>query len=164
VGSRDTPTGVGRTIRDDHEALDFGLTPTGVGRTVDRRIVPTEDLAALPVRDHARRLIGECFRLGALDDMADLRLAQRAHMLGFRGHFSTKSRRYSTTLGALRAARAEHARGEQITTGRLPLFDEDTVLVIAHWEYAGKGYSAGDAVLAAAIMGARLPGAGGGAE
>jgi transposase-like protein len=31
-------------------------------------------------------------------------------MLGFRGHFSTKSRRYSTTLGALRAARAAHQR------------------------------------------------------
>ncbi len=28
------------------------------------------------------------------------------HMLGFRGHFSTKSRRYSITLGALRRARA----------------------------------------------------------
>jgi hypothetical protein len=28
------------------------------------------------------------------------------HMLGFRGHFVTKSRRYSTNLGELRAARA----------------------------------------------------------
>jgi hypothetical protein len=27
------------------------------------------------------------------------------HMLGFRGHFVTKSRSYSTTLGELRAAR-----------------------------------------------------------
>ncbi|HET7532226.1 MAG TPA: replication initiator [Nocardioidaceae bacterium] len=27
------------------------------------------------------------------------------HMLGFRGHFATKSRRYSITLGALRRAR-----------------------------------------------------------
>jgi hypothetical protein len=73
-------------------------------------------------------------RLGALDDVADLRLIQWAHMLGFRGHFSTKSRRYSTTLGALRAAREQHMRAEEITTGRLPLFDEDTVLVIAHWQ------------------------------
>ena len=36
----------------------------------------------------------------------DLRLAAWAHMLGFRGHFSTKSRAYSITLGALRADRA----------------------------------------------------------
>lgn len=33
-------------------------------------------------------------------------LGKYAHMLGFRGHFSTKSRRYSVTLGALRRARA----------------------------------------------------------
>ena len=32
-----------------------------------------------------------------------------AHMLGFGGHFSTKSRRYSTTLGALRRARVAYA-------------------------------------------------------
>ena len=33
------------------------------------------------------------------------KLGDWAHMLGFRGHFSTKSRRYSTTLGRLRRAR-----------------------------------------------------------
>lgn len=125
--------------------------------TLDRRIVPTNDLAALPVRDHARRLIAECFRLGALDELADLRLAQWAHMLGFRGHFSTRSRHYSTTLGDIRADRAEHVREDEITTGRLPLFDEDTVLVVARWEYAGQGLSAGDAILAASLTGTRLP-------
>jgi hypothetical protein len=42
-------------------------------------------------------------------------------MLGFRGHFSTKSRAYSTTLAALRAARAEYQRTEHpVTTGRRP--------------------------------------------
>jgi hypothetical protein len=33
------------------------------------------------------------------------RLGKWVHMLGFRGHFATKSRRYSITLGALRRAR-----------------------------------------------------------
>ncbi|GAA2375959.1 replication initiator [Nonomuraea africana] len=126
--------------------------------TLDRRINLLDDLAALPIREHARRLIAECLRLGALDNLAELRLAQWAHMLGFRGHFSTKSRRYSTTLGALRSAREEHMRSEEITTGRLPLFEEDTVLVISHWEYAGKGLSAGDQLLAAALTGTRLEG------
>ncbi|MCG5220416.1 replication initiator [Streptosporangium sp. KLBMP 9127] len=129
--------------------------------TLDRRINPMEDLAALPLRDHARRLIAECFRLGDLDDLADLRLTQWAHMLGFRGHFSTKSRHYSTTLGELRADRADHMRDEEINTGRLPLFDEDTVLVIAEWEYAGKGYSLGDALLAAALTESRSTDSGG---
>lgn len=125
--------------------------------TLDRRIQPLDDLAALPIRQHARRLIAECMRLGALDDLADLRLTHWAHMLGFRGHFSTKSRRYSTTLGALRAAREKHMKESEIATGRLPLFDEDTVLVIAHWEYAGQGLSAGEQLLAAAITGTQLP-------
>ncbi|WP_424536909.1 replication initiator [Sphaerisporangium viridialbum] len=119
--------------------------------TLDRRINATEDLTALPIRDHARRLIAECFRLGALDGLADLRLAEWAHMLGFRGHFPTKSRHYSTTFGKMRAERVDHQRDEAVSTGRLPLFNEDTVLVISHWSYAGKGLSAGDAVLAAAI-------------
>ncbi|WP_317135628.1 replication initiator, partial [Nonomuraea phyllanthi] len=107
---------------------------------------------------HARRLIAACMRLGGNPGLADLRLIHWAHMLGFRGHFSTKSRRYSTTLGNLRAAREEHARAEEISTGRLPLFDEDTVLVIVHWEYAGQGLSIGEQALAAAITGTRLPG------
>jgi hypothetical protein len=72
-------------------------------------------------------------------------------MLGFRGHFSTKSRAYSTTLAALRAARAEHQRNEhQITNGRLP-FEDDTVLVTSHWAYVGQGLTTGEALLAAAI-------------
>jgi hypothetical protein len=41
------------------------------------------------------------------------RLQRWAHMLGFGGHFSTKSRRYSTTLTALRAVRKAFQRGEQ---------------------------------------------------
>ncbi|MEU5859950.1 replication initiator [Nonomuraea sp. NPDC047529] len=95
-------------------------------------------------------------RLGENADLADLRLIQWAHMLGFRGHFSTKSRHYSTTLGELRAAREEHMRTEEINLRRLPLFDEDTILVVAHWEYAGQGLSPGEQLLAA-ITGHRVP-------
>jgi hypothetical protein len=124
--------------------------------TLDRRINLLDDLAALPIRDHPRRLIAECLRLGVPEHLADLRLIQWAHMLGFRGHFSTRSRRYSTTLSALRAERADHARSEAITTGRLPLFDDDTVLVVGHWRYAGRGLSPGDALLSAALTGTPL--------
>ncbi|MEW9554556.1 replication initiator [Nonomuraea sp. NPDC050783] len=129
--------------------------------TLDRRIQPLDNLDALPIRDHARRLIDACMRLGSQPRLTDLRLTHWAHMLGFRGHFSTKSRRYSTTLGALRAAREEHMRTEEITNGRLPLFEEDTVLVIAHWQYAGQGLSAGEQLLAAAITGRQAPHPGG---
>ncbi|MEW2356407.1 replication initiator [Spirillospora sp. NPDC029432] len=126
--------------------------------TLDRRVRATDDVDDLPVTAHARRLIAECLRLGALEEMAELRLTDWAHMLGFRGHFSTKSRRYSTTLGALRQARIDHNRRDHgITTGRLPLTEEDEVLVVAHWRYLGQGLTPGEALLTAALTGRTLP-------
>ena len=68
-----------------------------------------------------------------------------AHMLGYGGHFLTKSRRYSVTLGQLRPARTEHRRqqrhphGEHDPWGR-PL-DETTVLILPTWTYDGRGYT-----------------------
>ena len=56
--------------------------------TVDRRITAADRLADLPIREHARRLIAECFRLGRLPELGSLRLAAWAHMLGFRGHYA----------------------------------------------------------------------------
>ncbi|GLZ08863.1 replication initiation protein [Actinomadura sp. NBRC 104412] len=136
----------------------YATKAAGCVGTLDRRIRATDHLDQLPVTAHARRLIAECLALGALDEMAELRLTEWAHMLGFRGHFSTKSRRYSTTLGALRAARIEHNRREhQTTTGRLPLTDEDQVLVIAHWRYLGQGLTPGEALLTAALTGRPMP-------
>src|SRR5262245_58674461 len=107
--------------------------------TLDRRIPPADSLAELPVSEHARRLIAECLRLSKLSGLQDLRLAAWAHMLGFRGHFSTKSRHYSTTFGALRAERVQHQR-DHATTGSLwPTPEDDTTLVLAHWRFAGQG-------------------------
>ncbi|MFF9337937.1 replication initiator, partial [Streptomyces albogriseolus] len=79
-------------------------TATG---TLDRPIRFLAELAQVRITDHARRMIRTAWTLGARKELADLRLRAWAHMLGFRGHFSTKSRRYSTTLGALRDARAQ---------------------------------------------------------
>ncbi|MEU7493620.1 replication initiator, partial [Streptomyces fradiae] len=71
--------------------------------------------------------------------------------LGFRGHFSTKSRAYSTTFGALRKERADHneaaARERAAETGH-PLPDPDTVLVLSHWRFAGTGLTAAEHLLA----------------
>jgi hypothetical protein len=79
-------------------------TATG---TLDRPIRFLAELAHLHLTDHAERMIRTAWTLGARKDLEHLRLRAWAHMLGFRGHFSTKTRRYSTTLGALRNARAE---------------------------------------------------------
>ncbi|MER7831517.1 replication initiator [Streptomyces sp. NPDC095602] len=120
--------------------------------TLDRPIRnPITDLIGSGVTDHARQMILTCWHLGARPELEDLRLRKWAHMLGFRGHFSTKSRAYSVTLGALRRERAEHnealARERAADAGH-PLPDPDTVLVLSHWRFAGTGLTAEERLLA----------------
>jgi hypothetical protein len=65
-------------------------------------------------------------------------------MLGFGGHWSTKSRRYSTTFTVLRRARAQFAKRR--ASGGVPLDawgrpeDDHAVIVVASWVYVGSGY------------------------
>ena len=108
--------------------------------TLDQRITSTDALNAIHVTAHARRLIAECLGLGLLPDLEHLRLTAWAHMLGFRGHFSTKSRRYSTTLRALRNARTRLPQAEQHQPD-LPAGTASTVLVLSQWQFAGRGYA-----------------------
>ncbi|MFF2351860.1 replication initiator [Kitasatospora sp. NPDC058115] len=77
-------------------------TTTG---TLDRRLRFLAELAQYDLTDHARRMIHTAWHLGTQPQHAHLRLRQWAHMLGFRGHFSTRTRHYSTTLTHLRAER-----------------------------------------------------------
>ncbi|MEU1538199.1 replication initiator protein RepSA [Actinacidiphila glaucinigra] len=120
--------------------------------TVDRRVGNREALDLFDLPAHTRRLIEACFDLDA--DYPDRKLAQWAHMLGFRGHFSTKSRRYSTTLGALRQVRADYRARQERRERGLPDPDdtlEGSTLVLAHWTYAGHGHTPGESWLAATI-------------
>ncbi|MGW1322686.1 replication initiator [Streptomyces antibioticus] len=120
--------------------------------TIDRPIRnPITDLIGTDVTDHARRMILTCWHLGGLPELEELRLRKWAHMLGFRGHFSTKSRAYSVTLGALRQERADH--NEALTRERAalaghPLPDPDAVLLLSHWRFAGTGLTAAESWLA----------------
>ncbi|HEY6276523.1 MAG TPA: replication initiator [Streptosporangiaceae bacterium] len=109
--------------------------------TLDRRITTADQLDVLPVREHARRHIAECIRLSKLPGLVDLHLAAWAHMLGFSGHFSTKSRAYSTTLGALRAERAAYQRELAVAAGLLPDLASETTVVRADWHFTGCGQS-----------------------
>jgi hypothetical protein len=64
------------------------------------------------------------------------------------GHFASKSRRYSTTLGAIRGERRAY-RQRQAAEQVRELLDDDTTLVVSHWEFVGVGYlTTGDAALA----------------
>lgn len=88
-------------------------------------------------------------------------LGHWSSMLGFRGHYSTKSRHYSVTLGALRRARHRYQRltadalrnGRTLDTrdleARLLADDDETTLVVGSWTYQGTGWPrAGDKALA----------------
>jgi hypothetical protein len=117
--------------------------------TLDRRIGELAELDRHQVPDHTRRLIEACKTLDPL--YPDRRLWAWAHMLGFRGHFSTKSRRYSTTLGELRQARADYRAAQDHGALGLDDAEPDTVLVLADWQYAGHGHTPGESALAATI-------------
>ncbi|MFE6593780.1 replication initiator protein RepSA [Streptomyces sp. NPDC057781] len=117
--------------------------------TLDRRVGELAELDRHGVPDHARRLITACRDLDGL--YPDRRLWAWAHMLGFRGHFSSKSRRYSTTLGALRQARADFRAAQEREALALEDREPDTVLVLADWQYAGHGHTPGESALAATI-------------
>ncbi|MFI8104008.1 replication initiator [Streptomyces sp. NPDC086023] len=87
-------------------------TTTG---TLDRRLRLLAELATHDITDHARRMIHTAWHLATKRRHAHLRLRQWAHMLGFRGHFSTRTRHYSTTLTHLRVERTAWRTGRPDT-------------------------------------------------
>lgn len=106
--------------------------------------------------DRHPRLCGDC------SENPYALLGHWSSMLGFRGHFSTKSRRYSVTLGALRRARRRFQRltvdarqdarilDTRELEARLMAEDDDEVtLVVGAWAFQGSGWPrAGDKALA----------------
>jgi hypothetical protein len=109
------------------------------------RITP-EALPLLNVTTHVDRLVHTAWQLGENPTYHGLR--RWIHMIGFRGHFASKSRRYSTTLGAIRGERRAY-RQQQAAEHARELLDEDTTLVVSHWEFTGLGYlTTGDTTLA----------------
>jgi hypothetical protein len=129
----------------------------GLGASLDARITSLAELERLALPEHTRRLVRACWSLGAEPSTAGLRLRRWAHMLGFGGHCTTKSRRYSVTFTVLRAARrAFSARQRHGPT--VPLDPHGRLLppagfvIDAGWQYAGRGYTtAADAWLAASM-------------
>jgi hypothetical protein len=116
------------------------------GAGLDRRLTAADDLDHLDqLPAHVGELVRACWELGGRPELEGLRLRAWAHMLGFGGHWSTKSRRYSTTMGALRRARVAFAKRRRAGDG-IPLDawdrpeDDQAATVIATWTYAGAGY------------------------
>ncbi len=126
---------------EDHGVLDHRL----------RAGVPDE----LELPTHLRSLVESAWRLGDEAGGRELRLRAWAHTAGYRGHCLTKSRRFSTTFGALRANRQEWRVNEKRTVAEsadIAEADEDTDGIVSEWTFVGMGYTtAGDAWLAESI-------------
>ncbi|UVS78369.1 replication initiator [Actinokineospora sp. UTMC 2448] len=127
----------------------YATKGTGKSEAADRPIRSQADIDFLRVSDHHRRMIQTCWDLGEHADYATLNLRRWAHMLGFRGHFLTKSRAYSTTFGAIRGDRRAFRLAELLAAADL---DPETVVVIGEWDFAGVGHhNDAERELAAAI-------------
>ena len=90
-----------------------------------------DDVLRARTTPHLRRFALAAWDLGQRDQLEDLRLCEHAHTLGFAGHLITKSRGYSTTFAALRAARALFALRD------LP---DDVEFPQYAFGYLGRGY------------------------
>jgi hypothetical protein len=129
---------------------DFGLDGHG-------RVHSAVDARYLGASGHAVRIIETAERLASEGGDDYGRLADRYGTLGYRGHVLTKTRRYSTTFGALRQARRDWrqqpraARTDpQVDARELdahddPAGDEADIVVEDHWRYIGSGYLDADA-------------------
>jgi hypothetical protein len=143
---RDTITATGRPL--DIEAVanyiakyaTKTLTAPGVP---DARIRHASEITGLRCSAHYRAMITTAWQLGG--NHRDTRFRQWAHMLGYGGHFLTKSRRYSVTFGHLRGERIQHRRRERYPDGERDPWgrpiDGTVVLILKTWTYAGTGYS-----------------------
>lgn len=124
---------------------DFGIAA---------RRLSTEAIAALDVTEHIRSIL---FAIAALDHHAAIDAIRESpwtgigrwlHTLGYRGHITTKSRHYSTTMTALRIHRAEWTRNQNAKTAAAQHDQTDTADQIG-WEFDRAGHATtGDRVLA----------------
>lgn len=148
------PTGLPVTARMNAETAEHYANPdTHLGRLVAyawQLGTPPADWT-LAARDPATaKQAGEL-----LDDWHTSygRLRRWTHMLGFGGHFATKSRRYSTTHTAIRAGRRTWRRAQQAqwrARHDAGFVDDDTTLIVCDLALAGIGWNTtGDAELAA---------------
>jgi hypothetical protein len=96
TGTLDRPVACWRCKGAGHDPDGGGLCKGCHGRGTRH-----DDVHHLVENPHAQAMISACWTLGGRPELEQLRLRPWTHMLGFKGHYSTRSRCYSTTLTAL---------------------------------------------------------------
>lgn len=104
-----------------------------------------ESWTQTPRGRHATTMVHTAWALAELPKLDHLRLRKWGKELGYRGHVSSKSRRYSTTLGELRSARGVYRRQASADPDKRWAPD---VVVRSSWQLVGHGYNEGQALLA----------------
>jgi hypothetical protein len=123
---------------------DFGLDGHG-------KVNSADDARYLGASPHAVRIIETAEQLASTGGEDYEQLADRYGTLGYRGHVLTKTRRYSTTFGALRQARSEwRQRGGRPAPetdvqareldGHDPAGHETDVIIERNWRFVGVGF------------------------
>lgn len=143
-----TSTTAATLENDDGEITDSALAAyvakyatkgTGKSEATDRPIRDIAHVRHLDITAHHRRLIETAWELGGREEYEGLNLRRWAHMLGFRGHFLTKSRAYSTTFGAIRGDRRSYRLGETLAALDTPT-EPGSVLVVNDWQVVHIGH------------------------
>lgn len=120
---------------------DFGISA---------RRLSTEAIADLDVTEHVRAILVTIGDLAQRAHNLGIKtltgIGRWIHTLGYRGHITTKSRRYSTTMGALRTIRATWTRKQaaEDVTSRHHREDLDHDAVMADevwWEFDRAGHT-----------------------
>jgi hypothetical protein len=139
---RPVPDGQGDTLTRDKVAnyiAKYATKTAGAPGLPSSRLRDLHEIRSLRCPAHHKRMIETAWNLGH---------KQWAHMLGYGGHFLTKSRAYSVTFGRLRADRAEYRRAQRYDPSQLDPWgrpvSETTVLFLGSWSYAGTGITPSD--------------------
>ena len=103
---------------------------------LDAPVRSFEDLCRRELPTHLHRMVATALELGADPALSELNLARHAHRLGYGGHFLTKSRRYSTTFGALRDARVQWREARRLGDDGPAGHSSE-----GHWHAVGAGWT-----------------------
>jgi hypothetical protein len=150
VDIRPVTPSAARQIEDDNGAITdtalagyiakYATKGTGATDGADRPIRDADHIPLLNVSTHHRAMIATAWELGGLETYEPLNLRRWAHMLGFRGHFLSKSQRYSTTFRTMRADRRTWRLREDLAALDRDTDDSndigpdlDTITVINDW-------------------------------